>query len=44
MHRVWSQETGDPREFRGLVGWWVVVTGGWGGGMGRGTVRGLSGK
>jgi hypothetical protein len=41
------QETGDPREFRGQVGWGVVISTlrqGWGGGMGCGTVGEWSGQ
>jgi hypothetical protein len=44
------QETGGPREFRGLVGWGMggegilVVAGGQGGGMGCGTVGGWTGR
>jgi hypothetical protein len=39
------QETGSPREFRGLVGWGcsgdiLMEAGGWGEGMGCGTVEG----
>jgi hypothetical protein len=40
------QENGGPREFRGQVGWGGgthVEAGGWGGGVGCGTVRGWMG-